>query len=95
MSGYVDGVSDNRDEKFFVYQRKEATSTFSGTVTNTLNEVVLMKLSSSLAVLSTVTLFSDEDAKRINNMKMVRYGKNLLLAYNMITSASIGAPYNP
>ncbi|EAR92669.1 hypothetical protein TTHERM_00320150 (macronuclear) [Tetrahymena thermophila SB210] len=83
-------VSGNRNQKLFVYQRKVCNGGYAGTPsTNSVNELAVIKLDSQLNYISTTTLLSGDAAARVNSIKSVAYGKNILLAYTQIPQTEI------
>ncbi|EAR98230.2 hypothetical protein TTHERM_00344300 (macronuclear) [Tetrahymena thermophila SB210] len=83
-------IIGNRNQKLFVYQRKASNGGHGGTVsTNTVNELAVIKFDSQLNYISTKTLLSGDIASRINSIKSVPYGKNILLAYTVIPSSEL------
>ncbi|EAR98231.1 hypothetical protein TTHERM_00344310 (macronuclear) [Tetrahymena thermophila SB210] len=92
-SGRIGGffsIIGNRNQKLFVYQRKASNGGYSGSVsTNTVNELAVIKFDSQLNYISTTTLLSGDVASRVNSIKSVPYGKNILLAYTVIPSSEV------
>ncbi|KAL4449645.1 hypothetical protein ABPG74_007468 [Tetrahymena malaccensis] len=92
-SGRIGGffsILGNRNQKLFVYQRKACNGGYSGTTsTNTVNELAVLKFDSQLNYISTTTLLSDDAASRVNSIKTVAYGNNILLSYTVIPASEI------
>ncbi|EAR98235.1 hypothetical protein TTHERM_00344350 (macronuclear) [Tetrahymena thermophila SB210] len=92
-SGRIGGffsIVGNRNQKLFIYQRKASNGGYSGSVsTNTVNELAVLKFDSQLNYISTTTLLSGDAASRVNSIKSVAYGKNILLAYTVIPASEI------
>ncbi|KAL4429234.1 hypothetical protein ABPG74_022114 [Tetrahymena malaccensis] len=83
-------IPGNRNQKLFVYQRKVCNGGYSGNIqTNTINELAIIKFDSQLNYISTTTILSGDLAARVNSIKSVQYGKNILLAYTVIPSAEV------
>ena len=68
----------------FIYQRKEGNSTFGTPQENLINEVKLIRFDSSLQLIEGIDLFNSTYSKRVNTIKSVMYGKNILMAYTVI-----------
>ncbi|KAL4495493.1 hypothetical protein ABPG72_020234 [Tetrahymena utriculariae] len=92
-SGRIGGffsIIGNRNQKLFVYQRKASSGGYSGsTSTNSVNELAVLKFDSQLNYVSTTTLLSGDVASRVNSIKSVTYGKNILLAYTVIPASEL------
>jgi hypothetical protein len=54
----------------------------------------MIRFDSTRTVLSSVQIFTGADASRVNAMKVVPYGKNILMGYVMIPLADV-ANFNP
>ncbi|EAR98238.2 hypothetical protein TTHERM_00344380 (macronuclear) [Tetrahymena thermophila SB210] len=89
MGGFF-SVIGNRNQKLFVYQRKACNGGYSGTKsTNQINELAVIKFDSQLKYISSTTLLSGDQASRVNSIKSLAYGKNILLAYTVIPSLEL------
>ncbi|EAR86901.2 hypothetical protein TTHERM_00211530 (macronuclear) [Tetrahymena thermophila SB210] len=89
QGSFIDIVG-NRNQKLFIYSRKDCTGGYDDISSeNSINELAVIKFDSQLKYISTTTLISGDDAARINNIKTVPYGKNILLAYTMIPSSDV------
>ncbi|EAR98233.2 hypothetical protein TTHERM_00344330 (macronuclear) [Tetrahymena thermophila SB210] len=89
-TGSFFSIIGNRNQKLFVYQRKASKGGHNGSVsTNTVNELAVLKFDSQLKYISTTTLLSGDLASRVNSIRSVPYGKNILLAYSVIPSSEL------
>ncbi|KAL4449647.1 hypothetical protein ABPG74_007470 [Tetrahymena malaccensis] len=92
-SGRIGGffsILGDRDQKLFVYQRKSSNGTMpKDPQINTVNELAVLKFNSQLKLISSTTLLSGDVASRVNSIKTVAYGKNILLAYTVIPSSEL------
>ncbi|KAL4449646.1 hypothetical protein ABPG74_007469 [Tetrahymena malaccensis] len=92
-SGRIGGffsLVGNRNQKLFVYQRKASNGGYSGsTSTNAVNELAVLKFDSQLNYISTTTLLSGDVASRVNSIKSIPFGKNILLAYTVIPTSEV------
>ncbi|KAL4502141.1 hypothetical protein ABPG72_000376 [Tetrahymena utriculariae] len=89
QGGFIDIVG-NRNQKLFVYQRKAAKGGYHGkSSTNSINELAVLKFDSQLNYISTTTVLSGDSVTRINNLKTVAYGKNILIAYTVIPQSEV------
>ncbi|KAL4470667.1 hypothetical protein ABPG72_001778 [Tetrahymena utriculariae] len=83
-------IPGNRNQQFFVYQRKSCSGGYSGNIQiNTINELAIIKFDSQLNYISTSTVLSSDVAVRFNRIKSVQYGKNILLVYTVIPSTEV------
>ncbi|KAL4478430.1 hypothetical protein ABPG74_006665 [Tetrahymena malaccensis] len=78
MGGFY-SVIGNRNQKLFVYQTNACQAGLKG-----VNVLAVVKLDSQLNYISTTTVLSGDIPSRINNIKTVPYGQNILLAYNIV-----------
>ncbi|EAR98236.2 hypothetical protein TTHERM_00344360 (macronuclear) [Tetrahymena thermophila SB210] len=92
-SGRIGGffsIYGNRNQKLFVYQRKACNGGYAGkTSTNSINELAVIKFDSQLNYISSTTLLSGDIASRVNSIKSLAYGKNILLAYTVIPNSEL------
>ncbi|KAL4449640.1 hypothetical protein ABPG74_007463 [Tetrahymena malaccensis] len=80
----------NRNQKLFVYQRKASNGGYDGAISeNKINELAVVKFNSQLNYTSTTTLLSGDIASRVNCIKSVPFGKNILLAYTVIPASEV------
>ncbi|KAL4449644.1 hypothetical protein ABPG74_007467 [Tetrahymena malaccensis] len=80
----------NRNQKLFVYQRKASKGGYEDIISeNKINELAVVKFNSQLNYTSTTTLLSGDIASRVNCIKSVPFGKNILLAYTVIPASEV------
>ncbi|KAL4449642.1 hypothetical protein ABPG74_007465 [Tetrahymena malaccensis] len=81
---------ENRNQKLFVYQRKASKGGYEDSISeNSINELAVIKFNSQLNYTSTTTLLSGDIASRVNCIKSVPFGKNILLAYTVIPTSEV------
>ncbi|KAL4467889.1 hypothetical protein ABPG74_013224 [Tetrahymena malaccensis] len=89
QGGFFD-IIGNRNQKLFVYQRKASKGSYNDIYAkNTINEIAVLKFDSKLNYISTTTVISGDTAQRVNNLKTVAYGKNILLSYSLLPSSDV------
>ncbi|KAL4449643.1 hypothetical protein ABPG74_007466 [Tetrahymena malaccensis] len=89
MGGFF-SLIENRNQKLFVYQRKASKGGYEEKISeNSINELAVVKFNSKLNYTSTTTLLSGDIASRVNCIKSVPFGKNILLAYTVIPSSEV------
>ncbi|KAL4449638.1 hypothetical protein ABPG74_007461 [Tetrahymena malaccensis] len=89
MGGFFSLVG-NRNQKLFVYQRKASKGGYENVNSeSSINELAVVKFDSQLKYASTTTLLSGDIASRVNCIKSVPFGKNILLAYTVIPASEV------
>ena len=54
----------------------------------------MIRMNSKLELIKSITLFEGDYASRINNIKAVAYGKNILIGYSLVQEKYVNVTMN-